>query len=71
VVLFVKVAPPSVDILKPPKVAAYTVLPDAYTPTTVLFPRPFVVVLFENEEPPSVDILKPPAVAAYIVLPDA
>ena len=64
-------APPSVDILKPPFVAAYTLLPDAYIPFTALLPKPLVVVLFTNVEPPSVDIPNPPDVAAYTVLPDA
>jgi hypothetical protein len=70
-VLFEKDTPPSVDMLNPPCVAAYTVLPEAYTPLTVLLPKLFVVVLFVNVDPPSVDMLNPPAVAAYTVLPEA
>jgi hypothetical protein len=72
VVLFVKFAPPSVEILKPaPVVAAYKVLPEEKTPVKVLLPKPFSVVLFVKLAPPSVEILNPPDVAAYIVLPEA
>jgi hypothetical protein len=62
-------------MLNPPLVAAYTVLPETYTPRTELLPKP--VVMFVNVDPPSVDMLNPPptletgTVAAYIVLPEA
>jgi hypothetical protein len=58
-------------MLNPPFVAAYTVLPEAYTPLTVLLPKPAVVVLLVKFAPPSVDMLNPPFVAAYTVLPEA
>ena len=76
-VLLVKVAPPSVEILKPPPidqpepVAAYTVLPYAYISLIQLSPKPFAVVLLVKVAKPSEDILNPLAVAAYTVLPDA
>jgi hypothetical protein len=58
-------------MLNPPSVAAYTVLPEAYTPLTELLAKPLVVVFLENVVPPFVDMLKPPVVAAYTVLPEA
>ena len=64
VVLFVNDVPALVDMPKPPVVAAYIVLPETYTPLTVLLPKPLVVVLFEYVVPPSVDMLNPVAVAA-------
>ena len=59
-----KFAPASVEILTPSPVAAYTVAPTAYTPYTVLLPRPLVVVRLVKFAPPSVEILNPPYVAA-------
>lgn len=42
--------PPEVGLVQqndsPPLVAAYIVLPEVYTPLTVLLPKPLVVVLF-------------------------
>ena len=64
VVLLTKVVPPSVEILNPPLVAAYTVFPSTYTLNTLLFPNPFAVVLLTKVVPPSVEILNPNIVAA-------
>jgi hypothetical protein len=69
VVLFVKLDPLSVEILTPPPVAAYTLLPTTYTPRTELLPKPLEVVLFVKLDPLSVEMLNPPEVAAYTVLP--
>ena len=64
VVRLVKVAPPSVEILSPPKVAEYTVPLLAYTPDTVLLPSPLAVVRLVKVAPPSVEIPSPASVAA-------
>ncbi|MCB9069674.1 MAG: hypothetical protein H6629_17960 [Calditrichae bacterium] len=64
-----KVAPPSVEMLKPSFVAAYTVLPLAKTSQTMLLLAPLAVVRLTKVAPPSVEMLKPSFVAAYTVLP--
>ena len=58
----VAIVPPEVGGMheqddKPPSVAAYTVVADAYTPFTILLPKPFEVVLLVKVAPPSVDML--------------
>jgi hypothetical protein len=80
--------PPSVEILNPPAaeyvrmVAAYTVDPsaEAYTPCTLLLPRPLLpLVWLVKVFPPSVEMDNPPSrplkrsslVAAYTVAPSA
>ena len=64
VVLLVKLAPPLVEILKPPWVAAYKALSVAKTPSTLLLPSPSAVVLLIKLAPPSLEMLRPFVVAA-------
>ena len=59
-----KVAPPLDEMLRPPLVAAYTVLPDANAPNTRLAPSPSAVVRLVKVAPPSVEMLRPPSVEA-------
>jgi hypothetical protein len=56
----VNVVPPSVEMPNPPSVFAYTVEPTAYTPRTVLLPKPLSVVRLVKVVPPSVEIANPP-----------
>ena len=67
VVRLVNVVPPSVEILRPTIVAAYTVEPATYSPCTRFDPRPFAVVRLVNEAGSATTVVVVVEVAATVV----